>query len=362
MSKFQNVISADSHVNEPIHIFADALGDRFGEETPRVITEYQGQKGRFWFGGRQVVKLADAEADAEARYRYDAGYDPEVRVKFQEEAKIKGELLNPGRMSGIMANPNKEMVKACAQVYHDWLAEFISYDPVRLLGVSTIPVEDVDWAVNEIKRTGKQGCRSVLINFYPNDAPPLRHPVYEPIWATLQDLDMTLVLHILRGRLPDPLHFHKPEEQEEAPGRMIAVDYEIMDVLANDFIFGTILDRFPKLKVMCSEFEVSWIPSFMYRVDQIQNDYSHRMTLPKLEMKASEYMQSRIWHGFIDDPFAMDVLPRVGADQVVWGSDFPHIRSVGVDAQDRLSGLLEGIPRGDQEKIAGKNMARMLGL
>jgi hypothetical protein len=31
-------------------------------------------------------------------------------------------------------------------------------------------------------------------------------------------------------------------------------------VLANDFIFGGILDRFPHLKVVCSEFELSWIP------------------------------------------------------------------------------------------------------
>jgi hypothetical protein len=34
-------------------------------------------------------------------------------------------------------------------------------------------------------------------------------------------------------------------------------------VLSNDFIFGSILDRFPHLKVVFSEFELSWIPHFM---------------------------------------------------------------------------------------------------
>ena len=338
------------------------LGERFGDETPRVITEYQGQQGRFWFGGRQIVKLADAEKDAEARYLYEAGYIPDVRVKFQEEAEIAAELLNPGRMSGIMANPNHEMVRACAEVYHDWLTEFISHRPDRLLGVATIPIEDVGWAVGELTRVANRGIKSVLINFFPTDAPPLRDPVYEPFFAAVQEMDILVVLHILRGRLSDPLHFVNPKDQEEGPGRMIAVDYEVMETLANDFIFGTILDRFPKLKVMCSEFEVAWIPSFMFRIDQIQNDYAHRMTLPKLNMRASDYMRTRIWHGFIDDPFAMDALPSLGADHIVWGSDFPHIRSVGLEAQEKLSELLAGIPREDQEKIAGKNTADVLGL
>ncbi len=37
----------------------------------------------------------------------------------------------------------------------------------------------------------------------------------------------------------------------------------------NDFISGGILQRFPKLKFICSEKEVSWVPGFMYRMDTI---------------------------------------------------------------------------------------------
>ena len=40
-----------------------------------------------------------------------------------------------------------------------------------------------------------------------------------------------------------------------------------------DFIFGGILDRFPKLKVVCSEFELSWIPYFMAQIDSLQDPY-----------------------------------------------------------------------------------------
>ncbi len=43
--KFQRVISADSHINEPYDLYWNAVGNRFGDRTPRVIREYQGQSG-----------------------------------------------------------------------------------------------------------------------------------------------------------------------------------------------------------------------------------------------------------------------------------------------------------------------------
>lgn len=46
------------------------------------------------------------------------------------------------------------VVRACAQVFNDWLAEFCVYDPKRLQGVAMIPMGDPDWAVSELERIG----------------------------------------------------------------------------------------------------------------------------------------------------------------------------------------------------------------
>jgi predicted TIM-barrel fold metal-dependent hydrolase len=133
---------------------------------------------------------------------------------------------------------------------------------------------------------------------------------------------------------------------------------EIQPVLANDFIFGGILDRFPQLKVVCSEFEMSWVPGFMARLDQIE-DIAPRLHLPKLEMRASDYMRTRVWHGFINDTAAAYSVPYVGASQVLWGSDFPHTRSIGLEAQSSLSHLLGTLGREDQERVVGCNAAHV---
>ena len=76
-------------------------------------------------------------------------------------------------------------------------------------------------------------------------------------------------------------------------------------------------------------------------------------------MRASDYMRTRIWHGFIDDTAAAYSIPYVGASQVLWGSDFPHTRSIGLDAQSALYKQLETLPREEQEQVVGGNAAKV---
>ena len=65
--------------------------------------------------------------------------------------------MNPTTMLGVMRNPDVPVLQACSEVFNDWMAEFASYDPQRLVGVSVIPMHDVDWAVGELNRTHEPG-------------------------------------------------------------------------------------------------------------------------------------------------------------------------------------------------------------
>src|SRR5262249_53254698 len=126
-------------------------------------------------------------------------------------------------------------------------------------------------------------------------------------------------------------------------------------------IFGGILDRFPKLKVVCSEFEGSWIPGFMARLDQTEA-VAPRLKLPRLKVPASEYMRERIWHGFIDDTAARFAIRYIDARRVLWGSDFPHIRSIGLDANATVTKLIAALPPHEQKMVVGGNAAEVFRL
>lgn len=355
-----NIISADSHVMEPHDLWRNALGNRFGDNTPGLIDEYNGKKGKFFYTGAQVLKIGQSDKSAQDIGFTEAGYVPEVRVDFQKKAGVAAEVMNATFMLLIMQGRYRNVTRAAAAVFNDWLAEFCSYDPKRLIGVSMIPMDDVDWAVAELERTTKKGLRGAIIHLEtPEGCPPYRDPIYDPFWAKAQELGTVLSLHIITGRVPDPLHFHTKAEHENAPRTQMSLLYEVMWPLANEFIFGQILDRFPKLKLVTSEFEISWVPTFMWRLDQMQQDFGYRLDLPKLKMKASDYVRHRMWHGLIDDPYAAFAVEQIGADRILWGSDFPHVRSIGLDAQSRVQNLLQSLPAADRDKVIGGNAAKI---
>ena len=362
-SPVNRVISADSHVMEPPDLWLKAIGDKFGDRTPRLIDEHRGEKGSYFYTGGQIMHYGQGDASAQDIGMQEAGYVPEVRVRFQERAGVAAELLNATFMLLIMRHPDYDCLRACAAVFNDWLGEFAGYDAERLVGIGMIPMDDVDWAVKELERCAAKGFKCVNIHLYsPPGCPPYQNAAYDPFWARAQEIGMPVQLHIITGRVPDPLHFHTREEQSTTPKTQIEMMYEVMGVLANEFIFGKILDRFPSLKLLCGEFEISWIPPFMWRLDQMQVSMAARLPLPKLDMLASDYMRTRVWHGMIDDAYGAQAIRHIGTDQVLWGSDFPHIRSIGLDTQSRVGQMFADFEPADQRKLVGENAVRVFNL
>ena len=357
------LISADSHVMEPIDLWEKALFDKFGEDTPRVLDGYLGKGGKWFHTGGQVMEYGGSDRDSQKIGMQAAGWDPEVRVAFQEKADVAAEILNATFMLLIMRHPNYDCLRACARVFNDWLSEFIAHDRARLHGVGMIPMDDIDWAIAELERCARHGFCCVNIHLYsPPGSPPYRKPDYDPFWARAAEMGIPVQLHIITGRVPDPIHFYTPEEQALSPQTQLAMFYEVMGVLVNEFIFGRILDRHPALRVVCSEFEISWIPHFMWRLDHMQDAMSHRLVLPKLDMRASDYMRQRIWHGMIDDIYGTETIEYLGADRILWGSDFPHIRSIGLEARGHVARAFESFSDSDRALLTGGNAAHVFNL
>ena len=362
---FSDVISADSHVVEPLDMWRRALGNRFGDDIPHPLDEYGGEKGRFLFTGRQVLRLPEKGGAVSDEHRdlYESGFVPEKRIAFQERAGIRAETLYGSYMLVIMQSPHRAALRASCQVFNDWLAEFCARDNRRLLGIGMVPIDDVQWAITEIERIAKAGLRGACINVaLPPEAKPYRDPSYDAFWARAAEMNMPITLHSITGNIIDPFYPRDQREKEEAPGTLLALSYEAQATLANDFIFGGICDRHPTLKLVCSEFEINWLPFFVWKTDVMATRYIKKMSLKPIKRKPSEYMGTQIWHGVIGDPLGTEAIKYVGADAILWGSDFPHVRSVGLDTQESLREQFKDFGAADQRKLVGENVARIYGI
>ena len=166
---FERLISADSHVMEPKDLWSSTLLDRFGDNTPRIIDEHLGKKGTFFYTDREVLKVGQTDQEAQKIGFQEAGFVPEVRVEFHKQAGVAAEVVNATMILLITQGRYNNVVRACAGVFNDWLAEFCSHDPKRLIGVAMIPMDDVEWAVAELERIAKQGLRGATINLIPSE-------------------------------------------------------------------------------------------------------------------------------------------------------------------------------------------------
>ena len=134
---FPTLISADSHAYEPSDLWWKALGSKFGDRTPRIMEEYQGEERRFVYTGYQdrpvsrVREQLSRDTEGAAMEASEKGFeacarDPAVRVRFRQEASLDAEAMIPTNMLAIFRNPDVEVLQGCSQVFNDWMAEFIS--------------------------------------------------------------------------------------------------------------------------------------------------------------------------------------------------------------------------------------------
>ena len=75
-----------------------------------------------------------------------------------------------------------EVVDAVFQRHNNWIRDYCSHAPERLIGVGCLSLRDIDMAIAELKRCAQMGIKGVAI---PCTAPvdkPYSDPFYEPFW------------------------------------------------------------------------------------------------------------------------------------------------------------------------------------
>ena len=357
------IISADSHVFEPGDLWIKALGRRFGDRVPHAIDSFENHPGRFFYVGKpgEAAKLDElVDANSKDRRLEDlarAGSDPAFRLELMAKDNIAAEVLNPTWGLWIPRIPESDMRNACAEVYNDWILDYCSHDLKRLLPIAMIPIVDVEWAIGEQRRTVKRGARGVMIGTNPIEgAKPYRDHCYDPFWAAAEEAGLPVTLHIVTGKVRDPFTYHGTKERESVPGCFIELFQEAAPVLANDFIFGGIFDRFPRLTIFLSEYDASWLPILKYRVDRIERfpAFDHLKKKP-----ASRYVEENIFAGVINDPLAAKLRSEIGVDRIMWGSDFPHPPCPYPNTTQNVERVLGDMSPADRYKVVAGNVIKL---
>ena len=115
-------------------------------------------------------------------------HDPIERLKDMDTDGVDAEVLYMGSGGEAFYGVPREYLVDVFRAHNTAAIEFASVDPKRLIPVYTIPIIDVDLAVQEVERIALEGARAVQIPLSPWDMglDPYWDEVYDPLWDVLR--------------------------------------------------------------------------------------------------------------------------------------------------------------------------------
>ena len=329
------MVSADSHVMEPVDLWKKGVPEPYREAAPLFPPHKLGE------GFQQRA----------------GGGDPHARIKEMEIDGLSAEVLYPTLLLGLFALNDAGLQQACFRLYNDWLMEYCSVERNRLIGIAAISVYDVDHAVRELERCRKAGLRGALIWQAPHPDLPFHSSHYDRFWAAAQDLQAPVSMHILTG------HSYHSRERKGIEHYRGSVNLKLMDA-ANalfDFIFYGVLERFPKLKIVTVENEAGWLPFMVQQWDYYYRRFRERKPLP-VSKAPGEYMREQVFSCFFNDPVCGRHLEWWGQENMMWSNDYPHWNSTWPNSLKVIRRDLGHLPLETQAKVLAGNVSRLYNL
>ncbi len=311
------VIDADSHVLEPVEIWRQYLEPEFRDQAPYFIKDEQGGE-HLVTEGAVHDRIPYPEAGWTARRP--GGFDPHERIKDMDLEGIEVQVLFPTQGLFIQAVKSAALAAALCRAYNNWLADYCRISPGRLVGIGAVPLHDVKEAIHEARRAvTRLGLKGIFVRPNPLNGRTLDDPVYDGLYAELEALDATLCVHEATGNFPTA----GADRYQNYFLRHLFSHALEQKIACATLICGGVLERFPKLRVVFLESGVGWLPHWLERMDEHYKGLGYMV--PRLKMPPSEYFRRQCFVSADPDektiPYVVDTL---GADNLVFGSDYPH--------------------------------------
>ncbi len=373
------VIDVDTHITEPADLWTSRLPAKFHDRAPHIVRNPETQWDIWQIGDASPLVPVGFTAVAgwpepfpAAPRNMDevpkASFDANARLEYMDSLGIWAMALYPnvgGFGSQAFLNlKDPELMLACVQAYNDFLCDWIAPDPRRFIPIAAMPFWDVEATRAEIQRCAKLGHKGVLFTGEPQSHgfPVLANPHWDPVWATAQDCDLPVSFHIGTGDF----------DGEFSPDRISASGVGATNAYAAvslflengkqlaDLLLSGVLARFPKLRVVSVESGIGFIPFILEACDYTFEYSKIRLQRPEFEMLPSEYFQRQVYGCyFFEEVAPQRLLDKIGEDNVLFETDYPHPVCLFGDVRERIDAGLRGASEKTRRKLLFDNAAKL---
>jgi len=368
------VVDADGHVCEPIDLWERDLPASMREMGPRVRWSDKLETQQLWVEDRVGIPMGLAglgNAGTKLNQNFGnallyeeqnpAGFDPHERVKVLDEEGMQVAVLYCGLGQGLGGIRDPELAVACHQVWNDWMAEWCSAAPDRLVGSGMLPAQDPKAAADEVHRIASLGLRAGVVRPNPVLGMQLWDPAFDPMYDALEEHGIPLGLHGAGMFDMEGASKRMGDLMASGTHHALILFFDQYLQLAN-LVYAGVLDRHPTLKVAVLESGGGWIAHWMDRMDEFMEAYDWALAAP-LSLTPSEYFRRQCVISFDPGEHSMKAMSELaGEDNVIWASDFPHSDAKYPGVVDELREHTEDMNDDQRAKLFGLNAARLYGI
>jgi uncharacterized protein len=414
------VFDSDSHVVEPPEVWTKYLEPEFRTLGKHALWREEGKLGSYlkingkmfrdtmnsniprhaiWRPGLTWEQIG--EMDPNTRHSMTEGAsNPEARLQDMNAMGIDQALLYPTWFAeGFHLVEDPDVAYALARAYNDWIADFCKTAPQRLFAAAMVPLQNMDYALEELRRVRRIACfRGAFIRPMFLEGRYFTHPFYDPLWAELESLELAAAVHPTAGLWNPEWTSHGPF-MEKVKGRLnhhqfIAVagggpfagggtsrgfsfsaspplGHPVAPILsywldnhmfvASTLIGFTVMQRYPKMKVVVAHGKASWMEEVLEKME------ASTRTIPLLHYYPVRTDTEEMWEegnvmlGFDAEERLIQKLPDDFAEKIVWGSRYPHHDTTSAwDAIETLSRA--HVDEGTLARMLGTNAAAQFGI
>jgi predicted TIM-barrel fold metal-dependent hydrolase len=259
-----------------------------------------------------------------------------------------------------------ELRRVCYRAYNDWLAEFCATAPERLIGAGLIPIDDPKMAADEMRYLRQIGLRTGMFLAAQVEV-PLWDEAWEVLWEAASETGIPIGFHLGGGLRTVLAGGPKANHAGNVGVRISCATLQIDEALAA-VIFGGALERHPGLKIVLAETGIGWLPYMLERMDE-----THRRFLDAGEywraqgglpftQPPSAYWRRQLWATFQTDHAGLRLIDLLGADRVMWASDYPHPDSTWPESQAAIAENFQGAAPETRRRILCDNARALYGL
>ena len=250
-------------------------------------------------------------------------------------------------------HPDLAYKKACFDAYNDWIAEWCSSSPDRLLGLGQTAMRTPEEGIADLERIKALGLRGVMLPGIPA-VEDYDSEIYDSVWEAIVDLELPASFHILTAG---------GEKWWRGPNMngFLGVIHANQDLIGM-LILGGVFERHPRLKVVNVESDAGWAPHYMFRMDTLFERHHKWVPSGVLSRKPSDYFRDNVYMTFQDDRIAFQCIDMLEVGRLMWACDHPHSDATWPHSQEILDLNTGHLTDEQRSRIVRDNCAELYGI